>query len=240
MVVVNLYPFVQTVSRAGVSLPEALENIDIGGPTMIRAAAKNFPAVLVVVDPADYEMVIASLGKGGLELKERRRWRRKPSSMSLYMIPPYLSTCARTRNSRREMTVALKNVTTSVTAKIRTRNPPFTLSKSVILQNQGITWAKQLWGKELSFNNILDASAAWATASDFADATVAIVKHTNTCGLASHPDLEEAYRRAFSGDPVSAFGGIVACNRRLTSACAANVANLLRDSHCPGYDSDAL
>ena len=108
-------------------------------------------------------------------------------------------------------------------------------------QDTGITWAKQLWGKELSFNNILDAEAAWWAASDFPDPTVAIVKHTNACGLSSHPDIDEAYRRAFSGDPVSAYGGIVACNRTINLKMAQEMAPTFYEiAIAPGFDDDAL
>ena len=105
----------------------------------------------------------------------------------------------------------------------------------------GITWAKVLWGKELSFNNILDADAAWGAVMDFSEPTVGIVKHTNTCGLASHNDIVEAYRRAFSGDPVSAYGGIVACNRKITLAMAEAMKEVFYEIViAPEYDDDAL
>jgi phosphoribosylaminoimidazolecarboxamide formyltransferase/IMP cyclohydrolase len=117
----------------------------------------------------------------------------------------------------------------------------FYAEQNVAKQDTGITWAKQLWGKELSFNNILDAEAAWSAASDFPDPTVAIVKHTNTCGLASHPDLDEAYRRAFSGDTVSAFGGIVACNRTINLKMAKEMAPTFYEiAIAPAFDDDAL
>jgi phosphoribosylaminoimidazolecarboxamide formyltransferase/IMP cyclohydrolase len=104
-----------------------------------------------------------------------------------------------------------------------------------------VTFAEQLWGKELSYNNIMDADAAWSTVVDFKDATVCVVKHTNPCGLASNPDIVEAYRRAFAGDPVSAFGGIVAMNRRLTLGVAEEMAsNFYEIVIAPEYDQDAL
>jgi phosphoribosylaminoimidazolecarboxamide formyltransferase/IMP cyclohydrolase len=241
MVVVNLYPFVQTVSRAGVSLPEALENIDIGGPTMIRAAAKNFPAVLVVVDPADYGSILSKLA-GGVDIAYRRLLAQKAfQHVAMYdtAISQYLRRDQ--EGFPEEMTIALKKRYDLRYGENPHQKAAFYAEQSVVPQNQGITWARQLWGKELSFNNILDASAAWATASDFADTTVAIVKHTNPCGLASHPDLDEAYRRALSGDPVSAFGGIVACNRTINLRLAEEMAPTFYEIVvAPEYDADAL
>jgi phosphoribosylaminoimidazolecarboxamide formyltransferase/IMP cyclohydrolase len=242
MVVVNLYPFVHTVSRAGVSLQEALENIDIGGPTMIRAAAKNFSSVLVVVDPADYDLVAVKLAGDGLGPSERKRLAWKAfQHVAVYdtAIAQYLR--QDDEMFPQEMTVALEKRYDLRYGENPHQKAAFYAERSVTPQNQGITWAKQLWGKELSFNNILDASSAWATASDFAEPTVCIVKHTNPCGLASHPDLDEAYRRAFSGDPVSAFGGIVACNRPVNLRMAQEMAPTFYEIVvAPGYDEDAL
>ena len=222
MVVVNLYPFVQTVSREGVSLDEALENIDIGGPTMIRAAAKNFPSVLVVVDPADYSSVLENLRQGNLEPAERKRLAQKAfQHVALYdtAISQYL---------RQDMEGFPEALTVALEKRYGLRygenphQPAAFYAELAIGEKQptGITWAEQLGGKELSFNNILDADAAWGAVTDFAAPAVAVIKHTNPCGLASHDDIAEAYRRAFSGDPVAAFGGIVASNRTVTSAMA--------------------
>ncbi|MCL2281242.1 MAG: bifunctional phosphoribosylaminoimidazolecarboxamide formyltransferase/IMP cyclohydrolase, partial [Dehalococcoidia bacterium] len=214
LVAVNLYPFVQAVSKDGVTIQEALENIDIGGPTMIRASAKNFPGVIVVVDPDDYGLVLSKLKSGGLDITERKRLAQKAfQHVAAYdtAISQYL---------RQDMTGFPEVLTISLKKRYDLRygeNPhqqaAFYAEQNVVKSDSGITWAKQLWGKELSFNNILDAEAAWTAASDFTDPTVAIIKHTNPCGLASHNDIDEAYRRAFSGDTVSAYGGIVACNR---------------------------
>ncbi len=215
LVAVNLYPFVQTVSKEGVTLDDALENIDIGGPTMIRAAAKNFPGVIVVVDPADYKPVLEALGKGELGLAERQRLAQKAfqhvavydTAISQYLRPD-------TEGFPDEMTVAMKK-----RYGLRYGENPHQMAAFYAEQavgtgrDTGITWAKQLGGKELSFNNILDADAAWGVVTDFAAPTVAVIKHTNPCGLASHDNIAEAYRRALSGDPVAAFGGIVAVNR---------------------------
>jgi phosphoribosylaminoimidazolecarboxamide formyltransferase/IMP cyclohydrolase len=243
LVAVNLYPFVQTVAKEGVSLEEALENIDIGGPTMIRAAAKNFPGVIVIVDPADYPLVLEKLKKGDLPLAERKRLAQKAfQHVAIYdtAISQYLR-----RDSEgfpEEMTIALKK-----RYGLRYGENPHQQAAFYVEPvvgggiDTGITWAKQLGGKELSFNNILDADAAWGAVTDFAAPTVAIIKHTNPCGLASHEDIAEAYRRAFSGDEVAAFGGIVASNRAVTLAMAEAIKPVFYEIViAPEYDSEAL
>jgi len=243
LVAVNLYPFVQTVSREGVTLEEALENIDIGGPTMIRAAAKNFPGVIVLVDPADYQLVLEKLQKGELDLAERKRLAQKAfQHVAVYdtAISQYL------RQDAKELPDVL---TIAMNKRFGLRygeNPhqqaAFYAEQSVAgKRNTGITGANQLWGKELSFNNILDADAAWGAVTDFAAPTVAVIKHTNPCGLASHEDIAEAYNRAFSGDPVAAFGGIVAANRPLTAAMAEAMRSVFYEIViAPEYQPEAL
>lgn len=222
LVAVNLYPFVQTVAREGVTLEEALENIDIGGPTMIRAAAKNFPSVIVIVDPADYQPILEKLKKGDLPRDERKRLAQKAfQHVAIYdtAISQYL---------RQDMAGLPEEMTVAMKKRYGLRYGENPHQKAVFYaeqvvgarQNTGVTWAEQLHGKELSFNNILDADAAWSAAVDFAAPTVSVIKHTNPCGLASHDDIAEAYKRAFSGDEVAAFGGIVAANRPVTLAMA--------------------
>jgi len=222
LVAVNLYPFVQTVSEQGVTLVEALENIDIGGPTMIRAAAKNFPGVVVVVDPADYSSVVEKLRQGEMSLAERKRLAQKAfQHVAVYdtAIAQYLRQDV--EGFPEEMTVALKK-RYGLRYGENPHQPAAFYAESVAgtALEAGITWAEQLGGKELSFNNILDADAAWGVVTDFAAPTVVVIKHTNPCGLASHDDIAEAYRRALSGDPVAAFGGIVAVNRAVDLATA--------------------
>ncbi len=243
LVAVNLYPFVQTVTKQGVTLGEELENIDIGGPTMIRAAAKNFPSVIVVVDPADYQLVVEKLRQGDLALDERKRLAQKAfQHVAAYdtAISQYLRQDM--EGFPEEMTVALKK-----RYELRYGENPHQMAafyaEQVVGTGQetGITRAEQLWGKELSFNNILDADAAWGAATDFSAPTVAIIKHTNPCGLASHGDIAEAYRRALSGDPVAAFGGIVASNRKITPAMAEEMKSVFYEIViAPEYEVEAL
>ena len=243
LVVVNLYPFVQTVAKEGVTLDEALENIDIGGPTMIRAAAKNFPSVIVVVDPADYQPVLEKLKTGDLPIAERQRLAQKAfQHVAVYdtAISQYLRQGE--PGFPDEMTVALKKRYGLRYGENPHQTAAFYAEPAVGTgQNTGITWAKQLWGKELSFNNILDADAAWGAATDFAAPTVSVIKHTNPCGLASHEDIAEAYRRAFSGDSVAAFGGIVAANRPVTLAMAEAIKPVFYEIViAPEYEPKAL
>ena len=243
LVAVNLYPFVQTVTKEGVSLDEALVNIDIGGPTMIRAAAKNFPSVIAVVDPADYEPVIEKLRQGDLSLDERKKLAQKAfQHVAVYdtAIAQYLR--QDTEGFPEEMTIALKK-----RYGLRYGENPHQMAAFYAEQavgrrcDTGITRAKQLWGKELSFNNILDADAAWGVVTDFAAPTVAIIKHTNPCGLASHNNIAEAYRRALSGDPVAAFGGIVAVNRAIDLDTAEEISKTFYEIIiAPEYEPKAL
>ena len=243
LVAVNLYPFVQTVAKAGVTLDDALENIDIGGPTMIRAAAKNFPSVVVVVDPADYQLVLEKLKGGGLDLAERKRLAQKAfQHVAVYdtAISQYLRQDM--EGFPDEMTIALKKRFGLRYGENPHQQAAFYAERVVgARQDTGLTWAKQLGGKELSFNNILDADAAWGAATDFSAPTVAVIKHTNPCGLASHHDIVEAYRRALSGDPVAAFGGIVASNRKVTLAMAEEMKSMFYEVViAPEYEAKAL
>ena len=243
LVAVNLYPFVQTVAKENVALDEALENIDIGGPTMIRAAAKNFPSVIVLVDPQDYQPVLDKLKQGDLELAERKRLAQKAfQHVAVYdtAISQYLRRDM--EGFPQDMTVALKK-RYGLRYGENPHQPAAFYAEPAVGGggDTGITWAKQLWGKELSFNNILDADAAWGAVTDFSAPTVAVIKHTNPCGLASHQDIAKAYRRAFSGDPVAAFGGIVASNRAVTLAMAEEMKPVFYEIViAPEYEAEAL
>jgi phosphoribosylaminoimidazolecarboxamide formyltransferase/IMP cyclohydrolase len=243
LVAVNLYPFVQTVSKEGVTLEEALENIDIGGPTMIRASAKNFPGVIVIVDPADYPAILEKLQKGDLPQPERQRLAQKAfQHVAIYdtAISQYLRQGE--AGLPEEMTVAMRKRYGLRYGENPHQQAAFYAELAVgTRQNTGITWAKQLGGKELSFNNILDADAAWSAAVDYAAPTVSVIKHTNPCGLASHEDIAEAYCRAFSGDEVAAYGGIVAANRPVTLAMAEAMRPVFYEIViAPGYEPAAL
>ena len=244
-VVGNLYPFVETVSADNVTLQDALENIDIGGPTMIRAAAKNFPSVLVLVDPDDYGWVserIAEhgLSEGAFSMDERRELARKAfQHVALYdtAVARYL-TGETEGTSWPELTFGYDRV-----ADLRYGENPHQKATlyAASLSSGGIVRAEKLHGIDMSYTNYLDADAAWRVVSDFAEPAVAVIKHTNPCGLSVHSDQPTAYQRAFEGDSVSAYGGIVGFNRPVTKATANAMRGVLYDQIvAPDYEEDAL
>jgi phosphoribosylaminoimidazolecarboxamide formyltransferase/IMP cyclohydrolase len=240
MVVVNLYPFVETVSKPGVSLNEALENIDIGGPSMLRSAAKNFPSVLVVVDPSDYDTILQKLGEGNIDSEYRKRLAQKAfQHVALYdtAIAQYLNEEALPE----EMTIALKKAHSLRYGENPHQQAAFYVEQNVRLRQDGLASLEQLGGPEISFNNLLDLDAALNLLSDFVDPTIAIMKHTNSCGLACHNDLAEAYRRALTGDPVASFGGVVASNRSIDLSTAKEIDKTHYDAVvAPEYQKEAL
>ena len=243
VVVVNLYPFVETISKAGVTLDDALENIDIGGPTMLRAAAKNFPSVAVVVDPSDYSWVADALSGPGLDAQQRRGLAAKAfQHVAVYdaAVAGYLSNDPA---SEEEMPVQVTIGLTRVSSLRYGENPHQRGALYVTAGGGqgGLARATQLHGRELSFNNLTDADAAWRTVSDYGDPSVCVIKHANPCGLASRDDVAEAYQLAYEGDPISAFGGIVGFNRNVTAAAAQAMDPVFYEVVvAPGYDDDAL
>ena len=240
MVVVNLYPFIETVTKEDVSLDEALENIDIGGPTMIRSAAKNFPSVLVVVDPRDYDLILQKLRQGDIDLEERKRLAQKAfQHVATYntAIAQYLSE----ETFPEEMTISLKKARELRYGENPHQNAAFYTQQDVKQGQDGLLSLSQLNGPEISFNNLLDFDAALNVLSNFAAPAIAVMKHTNSCGLASHDDLAEAYRRALSGDPVAAFGGVVAANQAIDLATAQEIDKTHYDAViAPEYEKKAL
>jgi phosphoribosylaminoimidazolecarboxamide formyltransferase/IMP cyclohydrolase len=240
MVVVNLYPFVQTVTRAGVSLDEALENIDIGGPSMIRSAAKNFPSVLVVVDPRDYDAILQKLRQGNIDSGYGKRLAQK----AFQHVALYDTAIAQYLNEEvfpEEMTIALEKARSLRYGENPHQQAAFYIEQNVRQSKNGLGSLEQLSGPEISFNNLLDLDAALNVLTDFGDPAIAVMKHNNSCGLASHNDLAEAYRRALAGDPVAAFGGIVASNRIVNLATAQEIDKTHYDAIvAPGYQKKAL
>ena len=240
MVVVNLYPFVETVTKAGVSLDEALENIDIGGPSMIRSAAKNFPSVLVVVDPGDYDAILEKLRRGNIDSGYRKRLAQK----AFQHVALYDTAIAQYLNEEvfpEEMTIALRKARDLRYGENPHQKAAFYIEQNVRQKLDGLASLEQLGGPEISFNNLLDLDAALSVLADFSDPTIAIMKHNNSCGLASHNDLAEAYRRALTGDPVAAFGGIVASNRIIDLPTAQEIDKSHYDAIvAPEYQKEAL
>jgi phosphoribosylaminoimidazolecarboxamide formyltransferase/IMP cyclohydrolase len=225
LVACNLYPFYATVTKpGGVPFDEGIENIDIGGPTMLRAAAKNHQDVVVLVDPADYGPTLESLAKGGVDRATRRRLAWK----AFQHVASYDSAVSEwlwERENPGALPPAL-TIPMELTSALRYGENPhqgaaFYSDRSLREYGRGgIATAVQHHGKEMSYNNYLDADAAWNAVNDFPGASCVIVKHTNPCGVASREDMLEAYRLAVRADATSAFGGIVAFNRPVGEALA--------------------
>ncbi len=220
LVVVNLYPFEEAL-RAGVSEAEQIEQIDIGGPTLIRAAAKNFAHVAVVVRPADYNWVLERLQAGGLTRDERALL----AYRAFAYVAEYDALIADWFRRYDPDGVLPETLTPTFRLVQRLRygeNPHQRAAfyREPFAPRGCIATAEQLWGKELSYNNLLDADAALELVREFAEPACAIIKHTNPCGVALGESLTEAFLRALEADPVSAFGGIVACNRPIDREAA--------------------
>ncbi|MCX5711679.1 MAG: bifunctional phosphoribosylaminoimidazolecarboxamide formyltransferase/IMP cyclohydrolase [Candidatus Omnitrophica bacterium] len=230
MVVVNLYPFEKTIQKPGVSIEEAIENIDIGGPSMLRSAAKNSQSVVVVSNPDRYPEIIAELKKNKGSVSEdlmRKLGAEVFALTSRYdgMINNYLSSHFGKTNTNEKFPQEL-NLGFSKIQELRYGENPHQKAafyKEKSAQN-GIINAKQLQGKELSYNNILDLNAAVELVKEFSSPAAVIVKHNNPCGVAENDSLEKAYLEAWKCDQLSAFGGIVALNRKLDLKTAQAVA----------------
>ena len=245
IVCVNLYPFVETVAKPDVSLDDVLEKIDIGGPTMLRAAAKNYRFVLVLVDPSDYAQALDHLRADAVPLEFRRRLAEKAfQHVASYdtAIAQYLRSGERGEESFPErMTVALDKALDLRYGENPHQRAALYREERVGQDDGGIVSAEKLHGLELSYINVMDADAAWQAVSEFSDPAVVILKHANPCGIASHDDIAEAYRRAFDSDPMSPFGGIVAANRAITAAMAAAMKGMRYDvTVAPDYEAAAL
>lgn len=244
LVVVNLYPFAQTVAREGVTLQEAVEQIDIGGPTLIRAAAKNFQHVTVLVDPSDYSEVVAEMRGGGIQTRESTRWRlarRAFQHTSVYdaAISSYLEGIGEQEQVLPEVMV----LRLEAAQTLRYGENPHQRAGLYRLQSSsdGLVMARQKQGKQLSFNNYLDLHAAWSLCGEFQSPFCAIVKHTNPCGAAEGIGLSDAYEKALACDPVSAFGSVIGFNREVDGAAAKLVSGLFVEAViAPSYEVEAV
>nr|WP_090277419.1 bifunctional phosphoribosylaminoimidazolecarboxamide formyltransferase/IMP cyclohydrolase [Mycolicibacterium komanii]CRL71868.1 bifunctional phosphoribosylaminoimidazolecarboxamide formyltransferase/IMP cyclohydrolase [Mycolicibacterium komanii] len=245
LVVVNLYPFAETVA-SGASIDECVEQIDIGGPSMVRAAAKNHPSVAVVVDPLGYDGVLAAVRAGGFSLEERKRL----ASLAFRHTAEY--------------DVAVASWMGAVLAPERSESPlpdwvGATWQRSAVLRYgenphqqaalyrndaawPGLAQAEQLHGKEMSYNNYTDADAAWRAAFDHSEICVAIIKHANPCGIAiSSRSVADAHRKAHECDPLSAFGGVIAANTAVSVEMAETVADIFTEVIiAPAYEPGAV
>jgi phosphoribosylaminoimidazolecarboxamide formyltransferase / IMP cyclohydrolase len=231
LVVVNLYPFEQTVARPDASLEEAIENIDIGGPSMLRSAAKNHQSVTVLVDPADYPLVAGQILKtGGTTLELRRQLAAKVYARTATYdaaIAAHLEREFKQEQKRAEPIPALK-VEAPLAQNLRYGENPH---QKAALYGRFHDYFQQLQGKELSYNNILDLTSATALIGEFSEQTptLAILKHTNACGVGQGETLQEAWEKAFATDRQAPFGGIIAVNRALDLACAEAISEIFSE-----------
>ncbi len=243
LVIVNLYPFVATVA-SGASEDEIVEQIDIGGPTMVRAAAKNHPSVAVVVTPEAYADVLAAVASGGFTLEQRKT----------------LAAAAFRHTATYDIAVAswLGNVVApddvagfpgwvgfSATRAASLRYGENPHQRAALYTDDygpaGLAGARQIQGKEMSYNNYVDADAAWRAAHDFAQPAVAVIKHANPCGIAVGESIAEAHAKAHATDPVSAYGGVIAANGIITADAARSIAPIFTEVVvAPGYEPEAL
>lgn len=237
LVVVNLYPFEQTVA-SGASVDECVEQIDIGGPAMVRAAAKNHPSVAVVTSPARYEEVIAAVNNGGFSLEQRTQL----ALEAFTYTARYDTAVSKWLAGQVGGGVGAPDATASpVTTPLRYGENPHQ-SAHLVNEGWGLAAAKQHGGKEMSYNNYQDADAAWRAAFDHDLACVAIIKHANPCGLAvSERSVADAHMKAHACDPVSAYGGVIAANREVTRELAEQIQPIFTEVIiAPSYSPEAL
>jgi phosphoribosylaminoimidazolecarboxamide formyltransferase / IMP cyclohydrolase len=249
MVVVNLYAFESTAARAGVRFEELLENIDIGGPSMIRSAAKNFQDVAVVTSPADYDSITDEMAKFGGRLSAATKWRlaQKAFATTAAYDCAIASTLERvSANGTLELHApegfpqTLRLTFSKVTDLRYGENPHQKAAMYGDGSGTGVANARRLQGKELSYNNIVDLEAAWELAQEFQEPVCVIVKHTNPCGTATGKTLLEAYKKALECDPVSAFGGVIGVNLPVDGDAAEEMSKLFVEViAAPGFDDAA-
>ena len=256
LVVVNLYPFAQTAAKENLTAEELIENIDIGGPTMLRSASKNFHSVTVVTDPDDYDLVASEIENGkDTTLATRLELARKVFAATSHydgMITTELERLS-AKTDAGAYTVELNaktalpqrlHISLKLQQPMRYGENPHQAAALYIPAGHppsGLAAAKQLQGKELSYNNLVDLEAARSLAAEFQQPAAIIIKHNNPCGAAEQPTLLEAYLKALASDPVSAFGGVLAFNRPVDAATAEEVGKLFAECiAAPSFDPEAL
>ena len=235
LVIINLYPFAATIA-SGADFAECIEQIDIGGPSMLRGAAKNHGSVAVISSPSQYDGLIAAIKEGGFTLAQRRQL----ALESFRTTAEYDLTIATWLGQSDELPQWFGRIWQRESALRYGENP----HQSAAIYSGGpvgIVNAVQLHGKEMSFNNYTDADAAWRAALDHTEACVAIIKHANPCGIATATDIADAYRKAHECDSVSAFGGVVAANREVSLAMASQLAEIFTEVViAPSYEAGAI
>ena len=253
MVVVNLYAFEKTAQKPGVAFADVIENIDIGGPSMVRSAAKNFEDVAIVTSVADYETLAKELEANQGSLSRATRWRLAKQAFAVTAaydagIATALESIEAPAGAAVFLTDALPQTVRIIDPLAQTlrygENPHQKAALYVDGSGKGVAAAEQLQGKELSYNNIVDLDACWELVSEFdaaVEAAVAIIKHTNPCGASTGGTVLEAYRRALEADPISAFGGVIGINREVDGAAAEEIAKLFVEAIvAPGFTKEAL
>ncbi len=241
MVVVNLYRFEEVASRAGARLEELIENIDIGGPTMIRGAAKNYQDVAVVVSPADYSAILEEMKASGGSLSLETKWRLAKKAFRTTADYDTAVAARLAQDGDAGPLPELLHIRAPKMMGLRYGENPHQSAALYGFTGKGIAGAEQLHGKELSYNNLVDLDAAWQLAVEFSKPAVAIIKHTNPCGCAEQDTLGEAYRKAYECDPVSAYGGVLGINREIDEETAREIAKTFMEAiAAPGYSPEGL
>jgi phosphoribosylaminoimidazolecarboxamide formyltransferase/IMP cyclohydrolase len=241
MVVVNLYRFEEAAAKSDIRLEDLVESIDIGGPTMIRAAAKNYQDVAVVVLPGDYRGIVEELQNHAGELSLETRWR---LAKTAFRVTADYDAAISARLEQVDTAGALPALLSLRAPKLldlRYGENPHQAAALYGRSGQGVAGAEKLHGRELSYNNLVDLDAAWQLALEFSDPAAAIIKHTNPCGCAEQATLAEAWRKALECDPVSAYGGVVGLNRVVDEETAREMAHTFLEAiAAPGYSPEAL
>ncbi|MGE5644727.1 MAG: bifunctional phosphoribosylaminoimidazolecarboxamide formyltransferase/IMP cyclohydrolase [Acidobacteriota bacterium] len=250
MVVVNLYAFEKAAAKEGAQVPELIENIDIGGPTLIRAAAKNYQDVAVVTSSADYAGILEEMkgSSGALGLATHWRLAKSAFARTAEYDRAISARLARItvedggfKDAPAEVLPAVLDLRVPRALDLRYGENPHQQAALYSSRERGIAGAAQLHGKELSYNNLVDLDAAWALSCEFDAPAAAVIKHTNPCGCAQQATLAEAYRKAFECDPVSAFGGVLAFNRPVDEETAGEISKTFIEAiAAPDYAPEAL
>jgi len=240
MVVVNLYRFEEAAAKAGAPLAELIENIDIGGPTMLRAAAKNYQDVAVVVSPDDYGAILDEMRTLGGCLSYDTKWRLARKVFRTTADYDAAISASLEQVDRKTLLPAELSLRAPKLMDLRYGENPHQSAALYGKRGKGIAGALQLQGKELSYNNLVDLDAAWQLVSEFAQPVAVIIKHTNPCGCAEQATLSEAYRKAFEADPVSAYGGVIGLNRAMDEETACEIAKTFIEAiAAPDFSAEA-
>jgi phosphoribosylaminoimidazolecarboxamide formyltransferase/IMP cyclohydrolase len=250
MVVVNLYAFEKTAQRPGVSFADVIENIDIGGPSMVRSAAKNFADVAIVTSAADYSVLAEEMVANSGSLSRATRWRLAKEAFAVTAaydagiataLESIVAPAGKAVFSHEELPPVIRVIDPLAKTLRYGENPHQKAALYVDGSGKGVAAAEQLQGKELSYNNIVDLDACWELVSEFDETAVAIIKHTNPCGASTGATVVEAYRRALEADPVSAFGGVIGINREVDAEAAEEIAKLFVEAIvAPSFTPEAL